>query len=588
MVAMERTDDGSGSTARGPGASLGELLAVARGERPADLVLRGGRVVDVFTGRTEDADVAICGERIAGLGRGYRGHKTRELRGAFVSPGLIDAHVHVESAMVAPREFAAVVVPRGVTAVVADPHEIASVLGLEGVRFMLRDAEASPLAMLVAVPSCVPPTPLATSGAALGDAELARLRDEPGVVALGEMMSYPAVVAGDEAVLRKIEAFRGLPRDGHCPALRGPELCAYVAAGLDSDHEATTVAEAREKLSRGMTIFIREGTAARDLQALLPLIEPATAPRICFCTDDRTLPDLLERGSIDDVVRSAIAGGVEPLLALRIATLSPAGYFGLRDRGAIAPGRLADLVVFDDLDRPVAREVFVRGRLVARDGQSLEAPVRRGVRAAAGTVRVGWSGLSLRVPAQGGRVRIIGIVPDQLRTEALVEECRVMGGEAVADPARDLLKLAVIERHGGSGRTGLGFVRGLGLGRGALASTVAHDHHNLIVAGADDASMLAAAGAVAEVGGGLAAAEGDRVLALLPLPIAGLMSDWPAARAAARIEELTAAAHGLGSRLQDPFMTLSFLALEVIPSLKLTDRGLVDVERQQLVPLFVS
>ena len=565
-----------------------ELLEVARGDAPADLLLRNGRVVNVFTGEIEQLDVAVCGDRIAGLGSGYEGAETVELDGAFVCPGLIDAHVHIESAMVPPRSFGSVVLPHGVTAVVADPHEIANVSGIEGVHFMLRDADATPLSMFVAAPSCVPATRLASSGAELSIDDLAELRRNPQVVALGEMMSYQDVIAGGDTPLRKVDAFDGLPRDGHAPQLDGRDLCAYLAAGIDSDHECTTAAEARSKLSRGMTIFIREGTLARNLERLAPLIDSTTAPRICFCTDDRTLPDLLDRGSIDDLLRRAIASGIDPATAIRVATLSPADHFGLRDRGAVAPGRVADFIVFDDLQRPFVREVFVRGRRIVRDGDLLEDGSAAEAPAPRNTVDIDWSRVSFTIPAKGRRMRVIGVVPDRLSTESSIVDCDCVGGQTVADPQRDLLKMAVIERHRASGRSGLGFVRGMGLRRGAIAGTVAHDHHNLVVIGADDGSMMTAARAVAEAGGGLAVAEGRFVLSLLPLPIAGLMSPWPVRRVSRRLKEVTAAACGLGSPLADPFMTMSFLALEVMPSLKLTDHGLIDVEAQRTVPLFVD
>ncbi|GBD31177.1 Adenine deaminase [bacterium HR33] len=571
-------------------ASLERLLAVARGAEPADLVLRRAQLVNVFSGEIHPAEVAICDGLIAGVGTGYEGREIVDLDGAFLAPGFIDAHVHVESSMVPPREFARAVLPRGVTTAVTDPHEIANVAGLAGIRFMLDQARDLPFTMLVNASSCVPATDMGTAGAKLDAADLAALAGEPGVLGLAEVMNFPGVVSGDPSLLAKIEAFGGRVIDGHCPGLRGRELSAYVAAGIGSDHECTSVEEAREKLRLGMTIYIREATNARNLRALLPLVSAETERHLCFCTDDRQPGDLLEEGSIDHLVRMAIAEGVHPVTAIRMATLNPAEHFRLFDRGAVAPGRRADLVVFRELEAPRPSQVYVAGRLVAQDGKLAVSfpPPAASPAEVQNTVRIDWSRVDLSIPAKGEKVRVIGAIPDQLITEHLVVDAPLRDGLVQSDPERDLLKMAVIERHRGSGNVGLGLVKGVGLKRGAIAGTVAHDHHNLVVIGADDRSMLTAARAVAQAGGGQAVAEGEKVIALLPLPIAGLMSDLPIEKVRDRMASLISAARALGSPLHDPFMAMSFLALEVIPKLKLTDRGLVDVERFQLVPLFVS
>lgn len=564
------------------------LLAVARGDAPADVLLKRARLVNVFSGEVHPADVAIAGSRIAGVGAEYDAVDVVDLEERFLAPGFIDAHVHVESAMVPPREFARAVVPRGVTTVVTDPHEIANVHGLAGIRFMLEDARGAPFTMFVNASSCVPATHMGTAGATLGAEDLATLLDDPEVLGLAEVMNFPGVVFGDPHVHAKLRAFAGRVIDGHCPGLTGKPLSAYVSAGISSDHECTTMEEAREKLRLGMAVFLREATTARNLHSLLPLVSAATERRLCFCTDDRQPSDLLEQGSVDHLIRLAIAEGVPPVTAIRMATLNPAEHFRLHDRGGITPGRRADLVVLDDLERLWPSRVYVGGQLVAQDGVVLRARTAATSSQALGnSVRVDWERVSLRVAAEGGRIRVIGVVPDQIvtRHEVLVPTLRA--GAVVADPERDLLKMAVIERHGAGSGVGLGFVTGLGLARGAIAGTVAHDHHNIVVIGADDRSMLTAARAVAEAGGGQAAADGDQVLALLPLPIAGLMSDLPIEEVRDRTTALIGAAGSLGSRLHDPFMAMAFLALEVIPSLKLTDRGLVDVERFELVPLFV-
>ncbi len=560
-----------------------DLLSVARGDHPADLVLRGGRILNVFTGEVETADVAVFDGRIAGVGPGYAAREAVDLGGSFVAPGLIDAHVHIESSLCVPAQFAAAVLPRGVTTVVADPHEIANVCGIAGVRYMADSARGLPLSVVLMAPSCVPATPLATAGASLSAADVAALLADGTCDGLAEVMNFPGVVAGDAGLRAKVSAAAGRPVDGHCPGLLGRGLNAYVAAGVGTDHESVTLDEAREKLARGLYLLVREATNARNLDALLPLWTAANGRRLCLCTDDRTPGDLLSVGSVDHMVRRAIAFGLPPVEAFRLATLNPAECYGLNDRGAVAPGRRADLMVFDDLQDPVARLVYAAGRSVA---DYLPAP-HTAPPHVVDTCRVDPDGVDLTIPALGRRIRVIGSRPDQLLTDALTMDATVVDGRAVADVARDVLKMAVVERHRCGGNVGLGFIRGLGLTRGAIAGTVAHDHHNLVAVGADDASMHTAMRAAAAAGGGLAVAHGDRVLAHLPLPVAGLMSDRPVAEVRAGYDALRAAAASLGSPLHDPFMALSFMALEVIPSLKLTDLGLVDVDRFAAVSLFV-
>jgi adenine deaminase len=568
--------------------SLSRLVSVARGDEPADLVLRDTQLVNVFSGEVHPADLAIAGSRIVGVGSGYEAREVVNLGGQFVAPGFIDAHVHVESAMVPPREFARAVVPHGITTVITDPHEIANVLGLEGIRFMLADAAHAPFAMFVNASSCVPATHMGTAGAALSADDLITLRGESSVLGLAEVMNFPGVVYGDEGVLAKIRAFEDRVIDGHCPGLSGRQLNAYAVTGIASDHECTTLDEAREKLRLGLTLYLREATNARNLKTLLPLVTKENERRLCLCTDDRQPQDLLDEGSIDHLVRMSIAEGVDPVTAIRMATLNTAEHFRLHDRGAVAPGRRADLVVFNDLRAPAPTLVYVGGRLVAADGKLLNGQPVVSRTPAPDTVRIDWTNVDLGIPAAGRKARVIGVIPDQIVTKHLEMDVSVADGMVVSDAGRDLLKMAVIERHGRSGNVGLGLVTGVGLERGAIAGTVAHDHHNLVVIGADDRSMLTAARAVAGAGGGQAVADGEAVRALLPLPIAGLMSDQPIEAVRDGMAELIGAAQGLGSSLHDPFMAMSFLALEVIPSLKLTDMGLVDVERFEIVPLFVE
>lgn len=574
---------------------LDHFLSVARGDTPADLLLRGGRLVNVFSGEIEtprdgSTDLAIADGLIVGIGPGYTARGTIDLDGAFIAPGYIDAHVHIESSLCVPAQFARAILPRGVTAVVTDPHEIANVAGLAGIEFMAASSALLPLNVTVMAPSCVPATHLANSGAALTAEQIFELRSRGIIHGLAEVMNFPGVVNASPEVITKLEVMRGTPIDGHCPGLRGRPLNAYILAGVGSDHECVDLDEAREKLSRGMYLLIREATNARNLDVLLPLVTRANSRRICFCTDDRTPGDLLREGSIDEMVRRAIAFGIDPVDAIRMATLNTAEWFGLPHLGAIAPGRLANLIIFDDLQKPVPRSVYASGELIARQGEMLSDIELQQLAVAPnslGKCDVDWADFSLKVPADGSTLRVIGARPDQLVTDSLTVPARVAIDRVIADPANDVLKIAVIERHRASGKKGIGFIKGFGLQRGAIAGTIAHDHHNLIVIGADDASMLAAAREVCRLGGGLAAADHETILARLPLPVGGLMSDRPLAEVAERYDELIRAARELGSTLADPFMAMSFMALEVIPSLKLTDHGLVDVEKFEVVDLFL-
>jgi adenine deaminase len=557
---------------------LAQIIKLARGIDSAETLLTDARLVNVYTGETYLADIALADGRIAGIGAGYTAHQVFDLGGRYVCPGFIDAHVHIESSMIPPHEFARAVVARGTTTVIIDPHEIANVLGLEGIRYMFDAAKYNPLSVFVMMPSCVPATDMETAGAHLRWYDIAHYLSDHWVLGLGEMMNFPGVVLGDEEVLNKLRGFEEGIRDGHAPGLTGRDLVAYVAAGIGSDHEATTVEEMREKLRLGMVVFIREATNAHNLLALIPGLTVANGPRVCFCTDDRQPADLLREGHIDFLIRTAIAEGVSPHMAIAMATLNTANYFRLFDRGAIAPGKRADMVVFSDLNDIHAEMVFRGGRLVAQDGKVIpwERPLKPPVLRS--TMNVNWERVNMRIPAQGSRGRIIGVVPNQLITEHRKADLNVVAGEVVCDPGRDIAKIAVIERHLATGNFGIGLVQGIGLRRGAIASTIAHDSHNIVVVGMDDASMLTAAHAVADMRGGMAAVDGDRVMAKLPLPIAGLMSD--------QIEGMIDAAHRLGSTLHDPFTAISFLALPVIPSLKITDKGLVDVDRFQIVSLF--
>jgi adenine deaminase len=567
---------------------LATIVKMTRGLEPADILLKNGRLINVYSGEIYPSDIAIAHSRIVGLGEGFSAAEVYDLEGRYVSPGFIDAHVHIESSMVPPHEFARAVVPRGTTTAVIDPHEIANVLGLDGIRYMFDSAKYNPLSIFVMMPSCVPATDMETAGAYLRWYDISPQLNDNWVLGLGEMMNYRGVLELEEEVLNKLRGFAGAIRDGHAPGITGRELMAYVATGIGSDHETTTVEEMRERLRLGMYIFIREASNARNLSSLIAGLTENNNRRVCLCTDDRQPSDLLSEGHIDFLIRKAIAGGVDPITAIRMATLNTAEYFRLHDRGGIAPGKRADLVVLSDLHGMNVDMVFRGGKLAARDGRPIpwERPIKTIFLRSSMNLR--WDRGSLRIAALGKRGRIIGVIPNQLITEHLVEDLPIRDGEVVADPDRDIAKIAVNERHLATGNIGLGLVKGLGLARGAIASTIAHDSHNLVVVGMDDASMATAIQAVVEMRGGMAAAEKDQVHARLPLPIAGLMSDQPIEIVRDQMEELLRAARVLGTRLHDPFMAMSFLALPVIPALKITDKGLVDVAKFQIVPLFTE
>jgi adenine deaminase len=555
-----------------------------------DLLLRDARILDVFSGKFWRGDVAVAAGRIVGFGAAAA-REIRDLNGAWLVPGLIDAHVHIESSQLTPGQFARAVVPHGTTCVIADPHEIANVLGPDGVRYMLDATDDVPLHAYFMAPSCVPSSPFETSGATLGENEIAEILSWERVLGLGEVMNYPGVVRGDSEIAAKLAVARGRPIDGHAPGLSGRRLWAYVGAGPRTDHECTTLEEAREKLRAGLRILIREGTTARNLDALLPLLDERTAPFVHFCTDDRDSQSLLAEGHIDDLVRRAIAAGVRPEVAIASATIHPARTYGLFDHGAIGPGYRADLIVLSDLRSFEVREVYVDGIRAAGDGRSLfEAPPDRD-RHVLDTVRVDLARLSFRLDCDARterRVRALAVGGDRVITDAVEVTLPCVGGEVVTDPEQDIAKLAVVERHKASGAVGVGFVRGLGLASGALASTVAHDAHNAIVAGTRDEDMCVAIRELARIGGGQVVVEAGNVVARLSLPIAGLMSDRPLAEVAAEARGLTDAARRLGCSLPAPFATLSFLALPVIPHLKLTDRGLVDVDEFRLISCFLD
>jgi len=560
---------------------LQRRLAVARGDERADLVVRGGKVLSVFTREWLDADVAIADGVIAGIGS-YEGEASLDASGSYVVPGFIDAHLHLETPKLMVDEFARLVLPMGTTTVVADPHEIANVLGVDGVHWLLDATSGLQLDVYFMASSCVPASPFESPRRPLGPGDLESLMRRRRVLGLAEMMNFPGVISGAASEIEKLGLEGAAHVDGHAPGVLGADLQAYVAAGIRSDHEALTVEEGRERLRAGMWLLIREASMARNLLALLPLVEEYGPWHIAFCTDDRDPDDIADSGHINGMVREAVAAGIAPEDAVLMASYHPAVWHGLSRHGALAPGYVADLLVLPDLVSFQPTTVLKRGRPI-EDTPRVEIPewVRQSVRVAP------ISPTDFAIPWSGGTARAIGLIEDQVVTESLEREPVVEGGHAVASAERDLAKIAVVERHLATGRVGLGFVSGSGLERGALASTVAHDAHNIVVVGMTDRDMAFAVERLVAIGGGIVAVEGLRVLAECPLPIAGLLADAPLAQVVAWSRACNEAAHGLGWTGATPFLTLSFLGLSVIPHLKITDRGLVDVDRFELVPLQV-
>ncbi len=556
---------------------LARRLAVARGDEPAELVVRGGRVFSVFTREWLEVDVAVVEGSIAGLGD-YEGKDTLDATGRYVVPGFVDAHMHLESTKLLVDEFARLVLPLGTTTVVADPHEIANVLGTDGVHWLLDVCGDLPLDVFFMASSCVPASKFESARRPLSPGDLEGLLRRRRVIGLAEMMNFPGVVSGDEHELAKLRLPGAEHVDGHAPGVLGKQLNAYAAAGIYSDHEASTPEEGRERLRAGMWLLIREASAARNLQALLPLVQELGTERIAFCTDDREPEHIAEDGHVNSMVRDAVAAGIAPEDALVLATLNPATWHGLRHLGAVAPGYQADLLLLPDLESFVPETVLKRGRPL---GEIDRAEVPEWVKH---TVRVRHvAARDFTIPWEGGQARVIGVIPDQISTESLVEEPLVEDGHAIA--GNGLAKIAVVERHLGTGRMAVGLVRGFELTSGALASTFAHDAHNIVVVGMEDHDMARAIGRLTEIGGGVVVVEDRGVRAELALPVAGLISEAPLDEVVTASRGCIEAAAKLGCTLPSPFQTMSFLALSVIPSLKITDRGLVDVDRFELVPL---
>ncbi|SLN58128.1 adenine deaminase [Pseudooctadecabacter jejudonensis] len=562
-------------------ADLSERIAQGRGDAPADIVLRGGQVFDVITGEMLSGDVAICGDTIVGTCAVYDAKQVIDVTGLTLVPGFIDTHLHIESSLVTPHEFDRLVTPLGVTTAICDPHEIANVLGVPGIQYFLDAALETLLDIRVNLSSCVPSSHMETTGAVIEAEDLIPLRTHPQVIGLAEVMNYPGVIHQDPGIIAKLRAFEGDHIDGHAPLLSGKDLNAYIAAGIRTEHEATTAQEAREKLQKGLRVLIREGSVSKDLDALLPLLTDRTSAYMCLCTDDRNPLDIGEHGHLDYLIRTAIARGTSPTAVYRAASLSAAEAFGLKDRGLIAPGLRADIACLGSLEACDAHLTLCAGTQIgatAFAARKITPPIgRASVKAPHVTAQ------DFRTSSNRAETDVIGVIEGKIITEHLSETITPTSGDKRPDPARDLTKIAVIERHGKNGNIATGFVKGFGLQKGAIASTVCHDHHNIACVGVDYDDMALACNRMTDLEGGLVVAEGGQILAELALPVAGLMSLDPFEDVRTALEDLRDAAHSLGVTLDEPFLQLAFLALPVIPMLKITDRGMVDVLKFEII-----
>lgn len=561
--------------------TLAQRIDQGRGTAEADLVLKSGQILDLMTGQMLSGDVAICGDRIVGICAEYDGAEVLDVSGKILVPGFIDTHLHIESSLVTPFEFDRCVLPYGVTTAICDPHEIANVIGPDGVRYFQEASTRTLMDIKVQLSSCVPSTDMETAGATILAEDLKPLMGHPSGIGLAEFMNFPGVLIQDPEVMKKLTLFEDQHIDGHCPLLSGKDLNGYIAAGIRTEHEATTAEEALEKLQKGMRVLIREGSVSKDLHALAPILNDVTSPYLCLCTDDRNPLDIAEQGHLDYMIRTLISLGVSPLAAYRAASLSAAEAFGLKDRGQISPGKRADIVILNDLDSCDIADVICGGVLVndaAFATRTVMAPVgRQSVNAPIVQAQ------HFRTAGNREDTDVIGILEGKIITEHLNETIAIVDGDKRPDLSRDLIKIAVIERHGKNGNMATGFVRGFNLKRGAIASTVCHDHHNIAVVGADYDDMALAANRLGEIEGGFVVVEGGKVLAELPLPVAGLMSLESYEVVHDQLVDLRKAARDLGVTLEEPFLQLAFLALPVIPNLKITDRGLVDVNKFEII-----
>lgn len=563
-----------------------KIIKAAKGEEIADIVIKNANIINVLSGDIHRGDVAVVNGKIIGIGNDYKGKEEIDINGSYLSPSFIDGHVHLESAMVSPHEYAKAVIPSGTTTVVADPHEISNVLGLQGISFMREATRSLPLDVYMMLPSCVPATDMETSGSKLTASDLSIFIKKSWVLGIGEMMNFPGVLSNDPTVINKITLPVSKRVDGHAPGLSGKDLCAYISTGISSDHECISVEEAREKIRMGLYIMIREGTVAKDLDSLLPVVDANNSRRCFFVTDDRYPHDLYDH--INSMVRRAVKYGIHPLTAIQMASINTAEYFKIPNLGAIAPGYQADMLVFDNLSDFKPAMVFKKGQLIAKGGKFLPKENVYTLPETRGSVNVKWIEKdNFKIKAESDKIKVINVTGNKLVTLGSIEKANIVDGYAESDIENDVLKIAIIERHKATGNIGLGFVKGLGLKSGAIASTVAHDSHNMVIIGTNDEDMYYAAVELVKSQGGKIVVENGKTLEKLPLPVAGLISDLPIEEVMQKLKNLVKSTKNLGCKLDDAFMNMAFLSLPVIPDLKITDKGLIDVNKFEVTNLFV-
>ena len=562
------------------------LMAKASGKIPAETVFKNGKIINVFTSEIETFDIAVEAGMIIGIGN-YEGETTIDLKGAYLAPGLIDGHVHIESAMVTPPHFASIVLPKGTTSIIADPHEIANVSGIEGIEFMLKAAEKAPLDVYMMIPSSVPATDFETSGAKIGVEEVLAMRDQDGILGLGEVMNYPGVLAGEKDIHAKIETMRNHVIDGHAPSLKGNDINAYKTAGVMTDHECSTVEEMLDRLKRGMYVHLREGSVTRNVNDLLKGVTPGNWHRVLFCTDDKHPEDIKKEGHINYNINLAIKQNIPAIEAIKMATLNAANCYRLHDKGAIAPGYQADFFTFDSLEKIEAKSVYKNGKLVAKDNQSLYQPQAYHDDNVLNTMHINPDDVDFSLPLKNHSVKVIGLIKNNITTKKLKREVKIKDGLYQNDPDQDILKLACIERHQNTAKTGLGFIEGFGIKNGAIAMSIAHDSHNIIIAGDSDEAMRLALNKIVALGGGIVLVANGKIKDYLKLEISGIMTQADPKDVADKLDKMKQDTRnmGLSKEIDDPFIQLAFLSLAVIPELKLTDKGLFDVNAFKNVKL---